>query len=95
MPEVARASCAVAAAPKPTWIPMLTNDKPAPPERHHTPLLKIGSRRCRYIVSDTTRDAVCCGAPTISDVSSWCAYHARLVYEPRLSAAERDRRRAA
>jgi hypothetical protein len=85
----------VGTAPNLTCAPMLMNDNPAPPARHHTPLLKIGSRRCRYIVSDTTRDAVCCGAPTTSDLSSWCAYHARLVYEPRLSAAERGRRRAA
>jgi hypothetical protein len=46
-------------------------------------------------VSDSTRDAICCGAPTISDLSSWCAGHARLVYEPRLSASEREQRRAA
>ena len=74
---------------------MFTNRPAGPDPRHHTPLLSIGPRRCRYIVSDTTRDAICCGAPTTSDLSSWCAYHTRLVYEPRLSRAEREQRRAA
>ncbi len=68
---------------------MFTNDNAEPTSRHHTPLLTIGPRRCRYIVSDGTRDAICCGAPTTSDLSSWCGHHARLVYEPRLTAAER------
>jgi hypothetical protein len=74
---------------------MYTNDNADTTPRHQTPLLSIGPRRCRFIVSDSTRDAICCGAPTISDMSSWCAGHARLVYEPRLSASEREQRRAA
>jgi hypothetical protein len=74
---------------------MYTNDNADTTPRHQTPLLSIGPRRCRFIVSDSTRDAICCGAPTISDLSSWCAGHARLVYEPRLSASEREQRRAA
>lgn len=74
---------------------MYTNDNADKTPRHQTPLLSIGPRRCRFIVSDSTRDAICCGAPTISDLSSWCAGHARLVYEPRLSASEREQRRAA
>ena len=69
--------------------PMFTNDNDDM-ARHHTPLLAIGKRRCRYIMSDGTRDAICCGAPTISDLSSsWCLHHARLVDEQRLTAAER------
>src|SRR5689334_1035941 len=48
--------------------PMFTNDSAAA-ARHHTPLLAIGPHRCRFIVSDGTRDAICCGAPTISDLS--------------------------
>ena len=56
--------------------------------RHHTPLLAIGPCRCRFIVSDSTRDAICCGAPTQSDLSSWCPDHARVAYEPRLTAAK-------
>ena len=67
---------------------MFTNDNAAPTTRHHTPLLSIGPHRCRFIVSEGTRDA-------ISDLSSWCAHHARIVYEPRLTAAEREQRRAA
>jgi hypothetical protein len=74
---------------------MITNDNARASPRHHTPLLSIGPRRCRYIVSESTREAICCGAPTTSDLSSWCAYHARLVYEPRLSRSEREQRRAA
>ena len=74
---------------------MFSNDNAEPDPRHHSPLLSIGPRRCRYIVSESTRDAVCCGAPTTSDLSSWCAYHTLLVYEPRLSRAEREQRRAA
>ena len=74
---------------------MFTNDNAAPTTRHHTPLLAIGPHRCRFIVSEGTRDAICCGDATISDLSSWCAHHARIVYEPRLTAAEREQRRAA
>ena len=74
---------------------MYTHDNADKTLRHPTPLLSIGPRRCRFIASDSTRDAICCGAPTISELSSWCAGHARLVYEPRLSASEREQRRAA
>jgi hypothetical protein len=75
--------------------PMFTNGNAPPDPRHHAPLLSIGPRRCRYIVSDGTRDAICCGAPTTSDLSSWCAYHSRLVYEPRLTRPERGQGRKA
>ncbi len=74
---------------------MFTKPHAEPDPRHHTPLLSIGPRRCRYIVSETTRNAICCGAPTTSDASSWCAYHTRLVYEPRLSRSEREQQRRA
>ena len=74
---------------------MSTNPNAGPNPRYHTPLIAIGPRRCRSIISESTRDAVCCGAPTTSDLSSWCAYHTRLVYEPRLSRPEREQRRAA
>lgn len=74
---------------------MFRNPAAEPSSHHHTPLLAIGPRRCRFIVSEGVRDAICCGAPTNSDLSSWCSYHAGLVYEPRLSAAERAQRRAA
>lgn len=73
---------------------MHTNDN-AVPSSHHVSLLDIGPRRCRFIVSDTTRDAICCGAPTTSELSSWCTHHTRLVFEPRLTAAEREQRRRA
>ena len=74
---------------------MSTDRNAGPDPRHQTSLISIGPCRCRYIVSESTRDAVCCGAPTTSDLSSWCAYHTRLVYEPRLPRSEREQRRAA
>src|SRR4051812_2497835 len=88
-------------APIPPWPflfsrltagPMFTNDSAAS-ARHHTPLLAIGPNRCRFIVSNT-HDAIYCGAPTQSDLSSWCADHSRVVYEPRLTAAGRERKAA-
>jgi hypothetical protein len=72
---------------------MFPNEVEAPDPRHNTPLVAIGPQRCRYIVSDSTRDAICCGAPTIHELSSWCLHHALRVYEPRLTRAERDERR--
>lgn len=73
--------------------PMVPTEIAAPDPRHNTPLVAIGPRRCRYIVSESTRNAVCCGAPTTSEVSSWCEYHTLRVYEPRLTRAEREERR--
>ncbi len=62
----------------------------AEPNPHHqTSLLELRARQCRFIVSDSTRDAICCGAPTPEN-SSWCHWHRQLVYIP-----ERERRRAA
>jgi hypothetical protein len=72
---------------------MFLNETDAPDARYHTSLLKIGPRRCRYIVSESTRNAVCCGAPTTDELSSWCAHHALRVYEPRLTRAEREQLR--
>ena len=57
--------------------------------QHHTSLLRLRARQCRFIVSDNTREAVCCGAPTREN-SSWCNWHRELVFIP-----ERERRRAA
>jgi hypothetical protein len=50
-----------------------------PSPRHHTPLLEARAFQCRFIVSEDTRVAVCCGAPT-SGTSSWCEWHRQLVY---------------
>ncbi|EIM31139.1 GcrA cell cycle regulator [Microvirga lotononidis] len=52
-----------------------------PDPRQRTKLLRIRARQCRFIVSEDTRNAVCCGAPT-ADESSWCDWHRRLVYVP-------------
>ena len=60
-----------------------------PSPQYRTTLLDARARQCRFIVSDDTRNAICCGAPT-SETSSWCQWHRQLVYIP-----ERERRRAA
>jgi len=52
-----------------------------PDPRQRTKLLKLGTRQCRFIVSEDLRNAVCCGAPT-AEGSSWCDWHRRLVYVP-------------
>ena len=70
---------------------MITSDSPEPAPRHRVPLLQVGARQCRFIVSDTVSEAVCCGAPT-AELSSWCPWHERIVYTPRLT--ERERRQA-
>jgi hypothetical protein len=71
---------------------MYASEIAEPSPRHQTSLIAARARQCRFIVSDGTREAICCGAPT-SETSSWCAWHRQIVYTPRLS--ERDRRRAA
>ncbi|MBM0206842.1 hypothetical protein JNW90_30440 [Micromonospora sp. STR1s_5] len=58
---------------------------------NRTPLLEARNRQCRYIVSDDLKEAICCGNETTSDISSWCSYHRRLVYEPRVSRHEKQR----
>jgi hypothetical protein len=63
-----------------------------PSPRYQTTLLNARSRQCRFIVSDRTRDAICCGAPTPEN-SSWCHWHRQLVYTPKQS--HRGQRRAA
>lgn len=71
---------------------MSVTDIAAPSPRHHIRLIDTRARQCRFIVSDGSGEAVCCGAPT-SETSSWCSWHRHVVFMPRLS--ERDRRRAA
>ena len=70
---------------------MLPTDSPEPAPQNRVPLLRVGPRQCRFIVSDGATDAVCCGAPT-AEQSSWCPWHERIVYTPRLT--ERERRQA-
>ena len=53
-----------------------------PAESDRTPLLEVRNRQCRFIVSESLHDAICCGAPT-SETSSWCSWHRQLVYTPR------------
>jgi hypothetical protein len=61
------------------------NDNELVPTDNRTPLLEARHRQCRFIVSADLKDAICCGEPTTSDLSSWCSHHSRLVYEPRAS----------
>jgi hypothetical protein len=58
---------------------MKMSDAEEPDPRHRAKMLKLGSRQCRYIVSDELRSAVCCGAPT-REGSSWCDWHRKRVY---------------
>ena len=51
----------------------------APSRKHAVQLIKAGFAQCRFIVSDTSSPAICCGAPT--DGGSWCAWHRHIVYE--------------
>ena len=64
---------------------------PEPSSRYRTTLLAARARQCRYIMADDGGQAVCCGAPT-AELSSWCPWHERIVYTPRLT--ERERRQA-
>lgn len=49
-------------------------------------LWKIRPNRCRWPLSDDPSDGPhfrFCGARTISEKSSWCAWHHRLAFRPR------------
>jgi hypothetical protein len=68
---------------------MKMSDTEEPEPRHRAKMLKLGSRQCRYIVSDDLRSAVCCGAPT-REGSSWCDWHRKRVFVPTYSKGQRD-----
>ena len=59
----------------------------APPEEappspeYRVRLVESGAFACKFIIGDTDENALCCGAPT--DGKSWCAWHRRVVFEPR------------
>jgi hypothetical protein len=61
-----------------------------PSGKHNVELIKAGFAQCRYIVSDSSEPALCCGAAT--DGGSWCEWHRHIVYEP---ARQRVRDRSA
>ncbi len=50
-----------------------------PSGKYAVPLIKAGFAQCRFIVSETSSPAICCGAPT--DGGSWCDWHKHIVYE--------------
>jgi hypothetical protein len=49
-----------------------------PSAKHAVALIKVRDGQCRFIVTEPTRRAICCGAPTSG--GSWCAFHRRIVY---------------
>jgi hypothetical protein len=71
---------------------MLPAQAPEPSPHHRVSLLEARARQCRFIVSESVREAVCCGAPT-SETSSWCTWHRHVVFTP--YQAVKDRRKAA
>ena len=60
-----------------------------PSGKHAVQLIKAGFAQCRFIVSDASVPAVCCGAPT--DGGSWCAWHRQIVYEASRPRVRSDR----
>ena len=68
----------------------MTRTSPKEPSGKHTvELIKAGFSQCRYIVSESSEPALCCGAPT--DGGSWCDWHRRIVYEPARQRVRPDR----
>jgi hypothetical protein len=65
------------------------SDVTEPDPRHRAKMLKLGSRQCRYIISDDLRSAVCCGAPT-QEGSSWCDWHRKRVFVTTYGKGHRD-----
>lgn len=49
------------------------------PSQHAVELINAGFGQCRFIVSDGSQPAMCCGAPT--NGGSWCKGHRAIVYE--------------
>jgi hypothetical protein len=58
-----------------------------PSSKYQVRLVESGMFDCKYVVGGTDEHALCCGAPT--DGKSWCAYHRRIVFTPRLPARSR------
>ena len=54
-------------------------DDRRPSTRYAVELIKAGFAQCRYIVSEGSQPAICCGAQT--DGGSWCTWHRQIVYE--------------
>jgi hypothetical protein len=49
--------------------------------KHATSLSRLKHGQCRWIVSERPQRLLFCGAP--SERGSWCAQHARIVYQSR------------
>ena len=59
---------------------VISRDAQPPSQKHAVELIRAGFAQCRYIVSEESQPAMCCGAPT--DGGSWCDWHRDIVYEP-------------
>ncbi len=88
------ASVAVGAlgTPLKAGFPMTAAHVAEPSPHYQTRFVEARPQQCRFIVTDATDEAVCCGAPT-SETSSWCQWHQQVVFQP--SRSERDQRKAA
>ena len=60
-----------------------------PSSKHAVPLTQAGFAQCRFIISNTSAPAICCGAPT--DGGSWCEWHRHIVYESSRQRVRTDR----
>ena len=56
--------------------------------KHATSLSRLKHGQCRWIVKEHPQKVLFCGAPV--ERGSWCAQHARIVYQPQRQ-AERER----
>jgi hypothetical protein len=54
----------------------------APSSQFQVRFVESGAFECKFVIGRTDENALCCGAPT--DGKSWCAYHRRIVFTPRL-----------
>ncbi len=88
------ASVAVGALGNPLNVgfPMTAAHVAEPSPRYQIRFVDACPQQCRFIVTDATDEAICCGAPT-TETSSWCRWHEQVVFQP--SRSERDQRKAA
>jgi hypothetical protein len=60
---------------------LVSDEVPQPSPKYQVPFAKASAFVCKYILGKADENAICCGAPT--DGRSWCAYHRRIVFDPR------------
>lgn len=76
-----------AAKPSSQWRSHIRADVPPPDSATRCTIMSLGwpegLGRCRYIVDDNNE--FYCGAPTETEMGSWCPYHAQFVFQNRMS----------